>query len=230
MLMLTQLNGFMAGGALPPPSISLTDTVEDPGDNSTYTFTSRAIGAADATRRVVVVCHWSRTTAVVALSSATIAGVSATIHVDDGGSGLGGRVAIISALVPTGTTATVVLNFATTQNRAFIAVYRAINESSASPFATASDNTVTGNQFDTTINIPGNGWVVAGVNANQAGSGMTWTLTGVTIQYQGAYSDAGAVSRAGGFDTGLSAQTGRSMVALASATPVGGGLCAMSWG
>jgi hypothetical protein len=233
MLRVNQLAGLSAGAAsMPqtPATLSFIGGTEDPGNNTTYTFASVAIGAADATRRVVVVAHWSRATAVVALTSATIGGIAATIHVQDGGAGVGGRVAIISALVPTGTTATIALNFSTAQDRAFIAVYRAINETSAGPTATASDNAVSGNQFDVSLNIPSNGWVVAGVNANQSGSGMVWSWLGITEQYDAPYSDAAAVSRSGGFDTGLASQAGRFAIATGSATPAGGGLCAMSWG
>lgn len=222
------VNPFIFASAT-PASLSFVGATEDAGNNATYTFTNHAIGAAAATRRVVVVVHWSRSTAVGTLNSATIGGVGATIHVQDGGAGVGGKVAIISAMLAAGTTSTIVLNFSSAQDRCYVAVYRAINETAGSPNATASDNAVTGNQFDLSIAVPANGWVVAGVNANQAGSGMTWTLTGVTEQYDAPYSDAAAVSRAGGFDTGLAAQT-RSLVALGSATPAGGGWCAMSWG
>jgi hypothetical protein len=231
MLMVNQLSGFGAGVApVTPASLTYVATTIDTTDQTTYTFTSHAVGAADPTRRVVVVCHWSRATSVGTLNSATIGGVGATIHVQDGGAGIGGKVAIISALLPTGTTATIALTFSSAQDRCSIGVYRAINETSASPTATASDNTVSGNQFDLTINVPNNGWIVAGVNANQSGSGMQWGWTGVTEQYDDPYGDAAAVSRSGGFASGLALQVGRSVVALGTATPVGGGLCAMTWG
>ena len=60
MLMINNLSGFGASGssAIPLTSTFLQAT-SDSTDQTTYTFSSVNIGAADATRRVVVAFHWS---------------------------------------------------------------------------------------------------------------------------------------------------------------------------
>ena len=77
----------------------------DAADLTTYTFLAQAIGAASATRRVVVPVLTNSARAVV---SVTIGGVAATIDKAFNAAGVG-TVAFASAVVPTGTTADVVV-------------------------------------------------------------------------------------------------------------------------
>ena len=130
----------------------------------------------------------------------------------------------MSALVPTGTTADIV--FGTVSNtqvdRASIGVYRAINESVATPHATASDASIASGVLSTTINIPENGWVVSGANFGNAASPTTDTWVGVTEQYGGAAPDAVAQFRTGGFASGLALQTGRTISCTIAATTLPG--------
>jgi hypothetical protein len=97
-----------AGGGTPPPaplSYEYADTAGDVADLTTYTFTGRAIGAAAASRRVVVAVTTNSTRTV---NAVTIGGVAATI---DATHAVGGaaRLAYASAVVPTGATADVVV-------------------------------------------------------------------------------------------------------------------------
>lgn len=94
-----------------PLVVAWTDTNTEnagTGGDSFRSFTGAAIGAASSSRRVlVVVFHNNLTSRTVA--SATIGGVAATVHkgsVDNGGSW---DVFVISAVVPTGTTADIVM-------------------------------------------------------------------------------------------------------------------------
>ena len=216
-----------------PAALSFIGFTENTADQADYTFTAASIGTADVTRRVVVVIHWADSAVTTTLEdSVTIQGIAATLHAQASG-GLS-NCAIASALVPTGTTADIV--FGTVSNtpvdRAAIGVYRAINESVATPHATASDTTIATNVMSTTINIPATGWVVAGTNFANAGTPTADTWVGVTEQYGGAAGDAAAQYRTGGFQSGLPVETGRtvSCTITASINPASGRLAAMSWG
>lgn len=92
--------------ATPPPSgptLTYMQNTIDPANLATYTFAAQPIGAASGTRRVVVALTTSSARLV---SSATIGGVAATLDTQYSLVGTA-RVAIISAVVPTGTTADV---------------------------------------------------------------------------------------------------------------------------
>ena len=217
--------GAVASQVITPPSLTFIGQTADTADLTTYTFTNHAIGAADVTRRVVVAVSLGFLAASSqTLASATIGGIAATIHVQVGS---GDCVAFISALVPTGTTATIVVTASAAARRAAVAVYRAINETVATPHATMTDNTLTSATLSGTINIPANGWVVA---ACQFNGNVTTTWVGVTQQYDALYSDLN-VRYSGGFSSGLPLQTGRTVSATASVVPgVNPRLAAMSWG
>jgi len=77
----------------------------DAADLTTYTFSSQPIGTASGTRRVVVSIGTNSTRTI---SSVTIGGVSATVNATNTLSGTA-HVALASAVVPTGTTADVVV-------------------------------------------------------------------------------------------------------------------------
>jgi len=81
------------------------DSSVDAADLTTYTFAAEPIGTASATRRVVVAIGTNSTRTI---SSVTIGGVSATVDATSTLSGTG-HVALASAVVPTGTTASVVV-------------------------------------------------------------------------------------------------------------------------
>lgn len=224
------LPGWFAGliAAKTPASLTFIGFTEDATDLTTYSFASAAIGVADATRRVVVVVHWGESASTRSLSSATIGGVAATIHAQT--SGVTRGVAIISALVPTGTTATIALTFSGAMQRAAIGVYRAINETSASPTATATDTTFTGAVLDVNVNVPVNGWVVAGTTDNGV-AGRTHAWVGVTKQYDTTSGEAAGIIYSGGHDTGLAAATPRTVnTTVSNATGISGAAVAMSWG
>jgi hypothetical protein len=229
MLALTQLIGFAAWKLPPPPppSVSFLQLTEDPADLTNYSFAGVNFGAADVTRRIICAVHFGRSTGATTISSATIGGVAATIHVNLSGTqhGLG----IISALVPTGTSGTVTVNLTGASDRCAIGTYRAVNETSSSPHATASDTSVTSGLLSTTIDVPANGWVIAGAARTQAGA--TFTATGFTDAYNSYWAEAAGVARHGGFASGLAAQTGRTISSLSSNTGAqNGNLGVISWG
>ncbi|MGE0853859.1 MAG: hypothetical protein AB7O44_30325 [Hyphomicrobiaceae bacterium] len=79
-------------------------------NSSTPSSDARSIGAASPTRRVFALLAWWHGSNNRTLSSATIGGVTATIHIQTTDS-VRARVAIIWADVPTGTTAVIACTF-----------------------------------------------------------------------------------------------------------------------
>jgi hypothetical protein len=228
------INPYAFGAPPPPPAeLSFIGFTENTANQTDYLFSAVNIGAAHPTRRVVVVIHFtnSAVTSVLA-NSVTIGGIAATIHVQ--ADGTLSNVAIVSALVPTGATADIFLETVsnTQVDRASMGVYRAVNETVATPHATTLDTSIASGVMSTTINIPANGWVVSGTSFGNAAGPTADTWVGVTEQYGGAAGDAAGQFRTGGFASGLPLETGRtvSCTIAATTTPAGGRLAAMSWG
>lgn len=95
------------------------------------TFAGCGIGNSAWNRRVFALVHWACNTSAVetTISSATIGGVAASLHINygEGGSSAFSNYgcAIISATVPTGTTATIVVNLTSgAAHSVYISVYR----------------------------------------------------------------------------------------------------------
>jgi len=208
-----------------PPAISYIGTTANETDLTTYTFTNHAIGAADPTRRVVVSVNLGYSIASgQTLLSATIAGIAATIHVNMSGANVN---AWISALVPTGTTANIVVTAnGANCRRCAVMVYRAVNETVTTPHQTVTDNTLTSATLSVAINIPAGGWVAAAAIFN---GNATVTWVGVTEQYDLQYAEV-TIPRSGGFASGLPAEAGRTVSATASLVPGASVLAAISWG
>jgi hypothetical protein len=212
-----------ASVATTPVSSAFRTSAVNSADQTTYTFTAQDIGAAAATRRVVVVVGASAGGAVT-LSSATIGGVSATIHVNVNDFP---HISIISAQVPTGTTGDVVVTFSAGVQDAGIGVYRMINEGSSSPFATASVSAST--TPSVSIDVPTNGSLFAGSIVNSFFGANTFTWTGATERYD-AVVETNNAYHSGASETGLSSQTGRTVSVALSAFNANGALAAMTWG
>lgn len=122
---------------------------------SSYTFNSVAVGAADSTRRIVVgvVGRDSGTTA--DISSVTVNGSAAALVTDGTTSAklrsTGANINIVAlyvADVPTGTTATVVVNFNKSIARCGIHIYRLLNTSSQQ-----AANVATTTAYNGTMNL-----------------------------------------------------------------------------
>lgn len=149
-----------------------SDTVS----RTTYTSTSFSIGTASAGRLVIAVIGTERTSAVT-LSSVTIGGISATINrqISVGG-GFQQLAAIASAVVPTGTTATVVATFSGATDGVIINTVSIDRLNSSTEFsgATDSDNSVDG-ICSTNVNIIDNCFVVSVVCNGASGTTFTWT-------------------------------------------------------
>ena len=145
------------------------------------TFSAANIGAAHPGRTVVVTASWNAGNFNVLLSSATIAGVSATIIQTSAAAGWE-RSAILYAAVPSGTSADVVLNFSSgVSNGAAIGVFSLIDVTSVSTgYFDAHNNTTT--TYSTNVTVPsGNSYVVSAFGTGT--STPAWTNTTQRYSY-----------------------------------------------
>lgn len=182
--------GMLAGKGA--PAVSLVNNgvlATSSSDNTTYNFTTYSIGTASSTRRVIAVFYGdngSNTGRTV--SSATLGGVSATIDAQvthsSGGSAV---VAIVSATVTTGTTATLSVTFSGGMNRA--AVWAVAVDNLSGTAATDTLTTTATDPLTGTIDWLNQGFVIAGAMTN---ANTTFTWTGVTEQVEGNFETASA--------------------------------------
>jgi hypothetical protein len=132
---------------------------------TTYSFLGLSIGAASATRRIAVAVARRSANGIL---SATIGGVSAT---EDGVTTAGGNgVSVISAVVPTGTTADIVVNFSGAPQRCGIGWWSLDDidptGQSASSVGTTPSPTVSTQSGD---------FVICGALTNSSGATYSWT-------------------------------------------------------
>lgn len=162
--------------------IGLTSIPFDGGGNCSVSGVP--IGAVASSRRVFMLTHWLKaSTPAATLNSATIGGVAATIHVQSLGTtgtiGLGA--AIISAPLPTGTTANVTLTFSS-GSTPWIGTYRATGLLSATAGDTISTNVIAVNPYNGTINVTKQGILLFG--ATIFGDAPDYTVSGATENYE----------------------------------------------
>lgn len=234
MLNVNALSGFGASSDAPvtPASLSYIGLSSDNTASSTPSYSGVSIGAADSTRRVFAVVHWGVTNAARTLSSATIGGVAATIHAQTTTGPTSAQndtgVAIFSALVPTGTTATVAMTFSGSVTRSQLAIYSMLNPINTTPHATMTDNTMSSGVMSGTINIPTVGMLIAATTA-AALSGMTNSWVGATENYDTAHPNAAGQCATGASGTGMTLESNRTVSSTTTSTPVRGALAAVSW-
>lgn len=154
------------------------------GSATSTPSTTINIGTAASARRVVPVVHWREGGTHQTLTSATIGGVAATIHVQRGHTGgvTGLGVAIISALVPTGTTATLALTFSGGVTVAYAGIWRLVNYGTI--VATGSDEAQGSTAaLSVSLSTVNDGFVVAGYtgSTNTGSTPVNWT--NVTERY-----------------------------------------------
>lgn len=146
---------------------AVTDT-----DGSSRTFSACAIGTASTTRLVILLGAGSNNSSPRTLNSATIGGITSTIHSQ--GSGGGGLATgfICSAIVPTGTTADIIVTFSSTQSNFGIGWWTLDTYNSATPV----DTDLQGNADPKTITITtSQGGVVVAYRFNSGQGTCTWT-------------------------------------------------------
>lgn len=168
--------GQTGGGAADELSINSGDTV-----GGVVTLAGIAIGATAWNRQIFLLVHWSCDTSAVetGVNSGTIGGVAATVHVTygEGGTSVSSNYgcAIVSATVPTGTTATIALTFTdATVRSVYVSVYRVTGLVStvATDSNVAFDETVGAGTLSATtpaITFPANSLAFFAATASTAG-------------------------------------------------------------
>ncbi len=183
------------------------------GSATTYNFGTLSLGTAQGTSLVVIIFHgFNNGASGQTLSSATINGVSATIHAQATGNTLlaTALTAICSATVSASSgNVTCVCN--NTMTDGAVDVYRLNNLVSATPTATATAIQNSGTSLSTTINIPGNGVLILGVGDD----GATPSVTGASNDVTQA---PGASHTWGGSNDTLAQQTNRTLSASFSSS------------
>jgi hypothetical protein len=163
---------------VPPATVSYRATAGDAGNNSTYTFSSVDIGSA-ASNRYIVAAVLNSSAGASNLTSATIAGVSATILKAAYGGGSSDIAAtLIGASVASGTTGTISVTFSTGQVRCAIGVWAVYGLQSTTPVATASSIV---NPASFSIATQSGGIVIAAGNSGDSAGTASWT--GVTERF-----------------------------------------------
>ncbi len=229
MLRVNQLSGFGASQAPEVFDVSFLTRTEDTTDLTNYSFPSQPFGADSQTRRIVACVNWTGNGAARTISSATIGGVTATIHIDQSGTSATLGCGIISAIVPAGSSGTIAINMSGACLRMVIGTYRVVAETSSTPFATANDPSP-GPALSTTINIPDTGAVFVCCIFGNSGAGGTIAFVGAAELYDSAFADNSSTIAGGAMSFPLSAETGRTISATISGTTVlVGCLVAMSW-
>jgi hypothetical protein len=221
--MIPGIMGIMAG-SVEGRSVGYLQST-DYGSGTTIS-NSINFGSEGASRVIVCAVHWAEGGFHRSLSSATIGGVSATIHVQKGHSGgaTGLGAAIISAAVPSGTSGSVSVTFSSSITDCLVAAYR-VNSMSIS--ATGSDEAqATTQQLSVTIATPADGIIIAAYtgSTNTVGTGVSWT--GVTEQYD----TANTTRASGAFATGFA--SGNQVVTATQGTisDSGNDLVVTAWG
>ncbi len=204
-------DNFQVSGAYAYLQSAVSET-----DLTTYTFASQSLGAADATRLIIVFVA-ARGTGAPTLNSVTVGGVSGTIYanqsVDD--SGPNNITAFAVVAVPSGTTGDIVLTFSGGMVRCFYAAWRVIGYASATPTDTDIKGPLAAPILS--IDVPTNGVVFAG-SSMETGSSPTCSWTNVTERFD----DATTTDSFSGGDASVPAgETARSITANWSAGTIG---------
>ena len=156
-----------------PLVLTYQGETENTVNGTVFTFAAEAIGAAAADRRVHVLIGASGN--VGTITTVTIGGISANItaQAQDGAAKAG----IATALVPTGTTADVVVTLSDTQGRCHIGVFSSTGLSSNTPLDTGTSTADPAT--DTLTSAPGG--FCLGLGVSVATTTVAWT--GITEQY-----------------------------------------------
>lgn len=170
---------------------SYADSYADP-----LTFAATDLGEANDTRRIFVTIGFSGVGgAELTINSVTIGGVSATIHTQDtnrhsGNSSLWAN-AIVSAVVPTGTTGDIVIDWSGASNGTVtIGVFRAVGLVGGIIDADSGHNVGAGSGHSISVNVPAEGVIISMAGGKCAGSATTVTLTSPSpLSYDNALSD-----------------------------------------
>ncbi len=127
-------------GSLEGLRYSFLSSAEDNTDLTVYTYVAVALGTAHFNRRIIVAVLFDAVDDYPA-ASVTVGGIAATLV--KGQTGPAEAVAIFIAVVPTGTTADIVVTYAGAANRSAIGVWRLDGATTNTAYATAGQGATT---------------------------------------------------------------------------------------
>jgi hypothetical protein len=210
----THLIGFAAGGSAATRTFLQKETTQV-ATQSTYTFTNANIGA-EAGDRYVVVVFGTHGLAGRTVSSITIGGNAATIHANSTHNipGNSTHIAVIAGLlVPSGTTATMVINLSGTAARCWCFVYalHGLASTTQTAAATEGQNAGAGDTISDTIDIPSAGILITAITSGATLGTHSWS--GAT---EDSDENNGNIAASVASLQGLSAETARAYSATIS--------------
>lgn len=175
MLQLNSLVGFGANAGL-VPRVEFVTQLSITTNTNTYTYSSASLGTVETSRLVVVVVHTSNGLSADVIDSVTIGGNAATKHFSTGPGT--NDVAIFSLAVPTGATATIVVNLNDSDSRNAIGIFALYDLTSHIPHDI--DSTTGSGTLSRTLSVLSDGITIVGATGS---AGDTHTPTGYVESY-----------------------------------------------
>lgn len=159
--------------ALPPTKrLVYINSSQITTSNSIFTFASSSLGTASWDRRIIVAVATANSTR--AISSVTVAGITATINVTYEGGGDNNTTAIVTAWVPTGTTGDIVVTLTGGTNpNCIVGWWAAYGLTSNDAINTTTDAVATATPTLTLTTKPG-GFAIYVYGTSASGATSTW--------------------------------------------------------
>lgn len=161
---------------LGPAVATETDSVSSASNDFTYTFTDRAVGAADPDRYVVAAVTMEDDGVSASATAVTIGGVTAdeVVGITHAASSESTYAGLWIAKVPTGTTATIEVTGNTTMTGCAVTVYRVTGI--RGPTATDTDtDSGTKTTFSMDLDVQSRGVAIGTAKNRDQGSAASWT-------------------------------------------------------
>lgn len=194
MLFVNELAGFGDSPQLTTATFlsSSTDTV----DRTNYTFTIN-LGPDDPLRYIVVAAHGVHNAAAT-LNGVSIAGVSGT-QIKNIVAGTTRIAALYAAIVPSGATGDIVLNFSTSIGRAGYGAWSLLSSGgdATSPYSSGGTTALSGGDLTLNLATPSNGVAIAAVLQFATAGPVASSWSGVSEDYDTSYSEASTQGQSG---------------------------------
>lgn len=153
----------------------------DQGGSTPWTFAGITLGSAAADRRIIVAVYAPSTSGANAnvITGVTIAGITATRLAAQNSADNYHQIAFYMASVPSGTSGNIVVTTAASRASMSIAWWKVTQLKSATPVATAFDNTPSAATLSASVQTKKGGFVLAAAMRQMPSGSGSWTMTGV---------------------------------------------------
>lgn len=213
--------GFGVGGSKKPLTISKVHNRATP--SGATSFNGINFGPAEADRLIIATIDLVSSSTTPGISSCTIGGVTATLLVQGVHQPASGytRVAAYGAIVPTGTSGSIVFSLNPGTLRSGLGVFSVLGGASLTPQDTLFSNATTPTG---TLDIAAGGVALAHIGHTSGASAISWTE--LTEQYDGVV--ASPTYYSGACDAFADSETGRTIKATPNGSPYARGMVAVS--